>query len=198
MGSETHSFRINPAFQHSHKLTSWKIAQDKKMMKLGSLFFLLCFPLLNCNAFIGIQKQTRATLHLPKPHTTSFQRSTASLTLDRRTELAAFPYGESISALTKSLFSYNGNVPFLQAFGLNAFLFATLRSKLLKLLTPQGFVHSFALGTSLWTTLGWRGWTLCVAYLFLGSAVTKVRFAEKEKRGIAEGRGGRRGPENVW
>jgi uncharacterized protein (TIGR00297 family) len=35
-------------------------------------------------------------------------------------------------------------------------------------------------------------------YLFLGQAVTKVRFEEKEKRGIAEGRGGRRGPENVW
>jgi uncharacterized protein (TIGR00297 family) len=55
-----------------------------------------------------------------------------------------------------------------------------------------------ALGTGLWTTLGWRGWTLCVAYLVLGSAVTKVKFAEKEKAGIAEGRGGRRGPENVW
>ncbi|KAL3905814.1 MAG: hypothetical protein SGARI_004281, partial [Bacillariaceae sp.] len=50
----------------------------------------------------------------------------------------------------------------------------------------------------LWNSLGWRGWTLCVLYLFLGSAVTKVRFAEKEKLGIAEGRGGRRGPENVW
>jgi len=28
--------------------------------------------------------------------------------------------------------------------------------------------------------------------------VTKVKFQEKEKMGIAEGRGGRRGPENVW
>lgn len=35
-------------------------------------------------------------------------------------------------------------------------------------------------------------------YLFLGQAVTKVRFEDKEKRGIAEARGGRRGPENVW
>ena len=35
-------------------------------------------------------------------------------------------------------------------------------------------------------------------YLGLGSLVTKVKFAEKEKKGIAEGRGGRRGPENVW
>lgn len=28
--------------------------------------------------------------------------------------------------------------------------------------------------------------------------MTKVKFQEKEKMGIAEGRGGRRGPENVW
>lgn len=50
----------------------------------------------------------------------------------------------------------------------------------------------------LWTALGWREWTVCVVYLFLGQLVTKVGFAEKEALGIAEGRGGRRGPENVW
>ena len=66
------------------------------------------------------------------------------------------------------------------------------------MLTPEGYAHSLALGTMLWTTLGWRGWTVCVLYLFLGQAVTKVGFAEKTALGIAEGRGGRRGPENVW
>jgi len=105
---------------------------------------------------------------------------------------------EPIPALTKSLFSYAGRVPLLQSFGLNAFLFAVLRPKLLKLLTREGFVHALALGTGLWTTLGWRGWTTCVLYLFLGSAVTRVKFREKQARGIAEGRGGKRGPENVW
>lgn len=50
----------------------------------------------------------------------------------------------------------------------------------------------------LWTTLGYRGWSVCVLYLFLGQLVTKVGFDTKEKLGIAEGRGGRRGPENVW
>ena len=115
-----------------------------------------------------------------------------------KSELAMSPIMESVSSVAQSLFRYEGQIPITQAFGLNFFLFAVLRSKLLKLLTTQGFVHAFALGTGLWTTLGWRGWTLCVAYLFLGSAVTKVRFAEKEKRGIAESRGGRRGPENVW
>jgi hypothetical protein len=102
------------------------------------------------------------------------------------------------SNLAQSLLRNHGRVPLLQAFGLNAFLFGILRTKLLKVLTPQGFAHALALGSLTWTTLGWKGWTVCVLYLVLGSTVTKVKFAEKEKRGIAEGRGGRRGPENVW
>jgi uncharacterized membrane protein len=86
----------------------------------------------------------------------------------------------------------------LYALGINAALFALLRDKLLTMLTPLGFAHSLALGTGLWATLGWRGWSTCVLYLFLGQAVTKVRFQDKESRGLAEKRGGRRGPENVW
>lgn len=100
--------------------------------------------------------------------------------------------------VANSLFSSSGNVPFLQAFGLNALLFGALSSKLKTMLTPAGFAHALALGTLLWTTLGWKGWSLCVLYLFLGQLVTKVKFADKEKRGLAEKRGGRRGPENVW
>jgi hypothetical protein len=171
------------------------------MMKLESLFLLFCFALLKCQGFVNIQKHT-STLNVQKPHTVSFNRLPGSfLRTDAfapRTKLDAFPDRGSISTLTKSLFKYSGNVPLWQAFGLNAFLFTLLRSKLLKMLTPEGFFHAFALGTALWTTLGWRGWSICVAYLFLGSAVTKVRFEEKEKRGIAESRGGRRGPENIW
>eukprot|EP00546_Thalassionema_frauenfeldii_P008242 CAMPEP_0178915006 /NCGR_PEP_ID=MMETSP0786-20121207/11766_1 /TAXON_ID=186022 /ORGANISM="Thalassionema frauenfeldii, Strain CCMP 1798" /LENGTH=222 /DNA_ID=CAMNT_0020588027 /DNA_START=328 /DNA_END=996 /DNA_ORIENTATION=+ len=66
------------------------------------------------------------------------------------------------------------------------------------MLTPTGFVHSCALGTFLWNALGYKGWSLCVLYLFLGQLVTKIRFTEKEEAGISEKRGGRRGPENVW
>jgi uncharacterized protein (TIGR00297 family) len=100
------------------------------------------------------------------------------------------------SQLASSIFQFHGKVPL--AFGVNLFSFLSLRRKLLKSLTPQGYLHAMALGTGLWATLGWRGWTFCVLYLILGAMVTKVRFAEKEKLGIAEGRGGRRGPENVW
>lgn len=105
---------------------------------------------------------------------------------------------DSLTDLATSLFRYQGPIPLVQAFGINAVLFALLQGKLNTMLTPSGFTSSLILGTGLWATLGWRGWTLCVLYLFLGQAVTKVRFEEKEKRGIAEGRGGRRGPENVW
>jgi len=104
----------------------------------------------------------------------------------------------AVGDLIQSLFQYNGNVPFVQALGINAVLFAALSGKLLTALTPEGFAHSLALGTMLWTTLGWRGWSYCVLYLILGQLVTKVKFAEKQDRGLAEGREGRRGPENVW
>lgn len=66
------------------------------------------------------------------------------------------------------------------------------------LLTKKGWLHAGALGTILWGTLGWQGWLAVVIYLLLGTCVTKLGFAEKQLRGIAEGRGGMRGPENIW
>ena len=67
-----------------------------------------------------------------------------------------------------------------------------------KSLTTQGLLHAGLLGVGLWTFLGAAGWSVCVTYLVLGSLVTKVRMKEKERLGIAEKRGGARGPENVW
>jgi len=126
---------------------------------------------------------------------------TSARTRPSLVELAAFDaanIAETTSMITKSLLAYNGNVPLQQAFALNAFLFTLLNKKLFTVLTPSGFAHALFLGTMLWTTLGWRGWTTVVVYFFLGVAVTKVKFQEKLQRGIAEKRGGRRGPENVW
>ena len=135
---------------------------------------------------------------LPKALTVEYRsrRSTALRASAVSTALASLS-GKAAPALA-SLFAYGGRVPVWQSGVFNAVLFGSLRGKLGKMLTKKGLFHAFALGTGLWSTLGWRGWTLCVSYLFLGQAVTKVKFAEKEKRGIAEGRGGRRGPENVW
>jgi len=111
---------------------------------------------------------------------------------------AAAPTTAILRDAVQSLFQYSGPIPFAPALGINVVLFTALRGKLLSALTPAGFLHSLALGTALWTTLGWRGWTYCVLYLVLGQLVTKVKFQEKQDRGLAEGRGGRRGPENVW
>ena len=66
------------------------------------------------------------------------------------------------------------------------------------LLTARGWIHAAALGTMLWGSLGWRGWLAVVVYLVLGSLVTRIGFSNKQRRGLAEAREGRRGPENVW
>jgi len=82
------------------------------------------------------------------------------------------------------------------ALGINAVLIALAQRA--PLLTPAGWVHAGILGTVLWGSLGWRGWLAVVAYLALGSLVTRLGFRRKQAAGLAEARGGRRGPENVW
>ena len=84
----------------------------------------------------------------------------------------------------------------LQAILINTALIAGAQR--LPLLTPSGWVHAGALGTILWGCLGWRGWLAVVIYLAAGSLVTKIGWRDKQKRGLAEARGGRRGPANVW
>ena len=65
-------------------------------------------------------------------------------------------------------------------------------------MTKSGWISAGILGTLLWGSLGWTGWISVVLYLILGSLVTKIGFKYKNKLGIAEKRGGSRGPENVW
>lgn len=84
----------------------------------------------------------------------------------------------------------------LQALLINTVLIALAQR--LPLLTRAGWVHAGMLGTVLWGCLGWTGWVAVVAYLALGSAVTKLGFKLKQERGLAEARGGQRSPANVW
>ena len=65
------------------------------------------------------------------------------------------------------------------------------------LMTKRGWISAGALGTVLWGCLSWQGWASVVIYLFLGSIVTKIGYKFKNQNGIAEKRGGRRGPVNV-
>ena len=66
------------------------------------------------------------------------------------------------------------------------------------LMTKSGWVSAGILGTILWGCLSWQGWMSVVIYLLFGSLVTQIGFKFKKAQGIAEKRGGRRGPENVW
>ena len=84
----------------------------------------------------------------------------------------------------------------LVALALNALLIGLAQR--LPLLTRAGWVHAGILGSLLWGCLGLRGWLAVVLYLALGSLVTRLGFRTKQARGLAEGRGGARGPENVW
>lgn len=67
-----------------------------------------------------------------------------------------------------------------------------------KLLTPAGYLHAWGLGVLVWGALGWRGYTVVMVYFLVGSAVTRIGMDRKLAAGIAEGRSGVRGPENVW
>jgi uncharacterized protein (TIGR00297 family) len=67
-----------------------------------------------------------------------------------------------------------------------------------KLLTNWGLLNAWVLGVLVWGALGWRGYLIMLVYFALGTLVTRIGFARKAAKGIAEGRGGRRGPENVW
>ncbi|NJO42519.1 MAG: TIGR00297 family protein [Cyanobacteria bacterium CRU_2_1] len=89
-------------------------------------------------------------------------------------------------------------MPWAIAIGLNSVLLTIAWFAPKKLLTPAGLVHAWILGTILWGTLGWRGYTVMMFYFLVGSAITRVGMAEKEAAGIAEKRSGARGPENVW
>ncbi|WP_032526225.1 TIGR00297 family protein [Prochlorococcus marinus] len=66
------------------------------------------------------------------------------------------------------------------------------------LMTKEGWISAGILGTILWGCFSWQGWMSVVIYLLFGSLVTKIGYKFKKEQGIAEKRGGRRGPENVW
>ena len=84
----------------------------------------------------------------------------------------------------------------LLALLLNGVLIAAAQR--LPLLTRAGWVHAGILGTLLLGSLDWPGWWAVVLYLALGSLVTRLGYRRKQEQGLAEARGGRRGPENVW
>ncbi|MGD2184219.1 TIGR00297 family protein [Lusitaniella coriacea] len=88
--------------------------------------------------------------------------------------------------------------PWLFGMGFVALLLSLVWFSPKKLLTPAGIFHAWLLGTIVWGTLGWQGFVVVVFYFIVGSALTRVKMAQKEALGIAEERSGARGPGNVW
>ncbi|MEM9907363.1 MAG: TIGR00297 family protein [Cyanobacteria bacterium P01_D01_bin.44] len=88
--------------------------------------------------------------------------------------------------------------PWVFAVGINTGLLAIAFLLPKKLLTPLGYLNAWVLGVLLWGAVGWQAFAVTMAYFAVGTAVTKVGFAQKEAAGIAEARGGVRGPGNVW
>jgi uncharacterized protein (TIGR00297 family) len=88
--------------------------------------------------------------------------------------------------------------PWLVAIALNSALVTLAFLLPKKLLTPVGYLHALVLGILVWGCLGWRGYAIVMVYFLVGSGVTKIGKQQKEAEGIAEKRGGMRGPENVW
>ncbi|GJX09832.1 VTE6, chloroplastic-like protein [Tanacetum coccineum] len=64
-------------------------------------------------------------------------------------------------------------------------------------LSGSGIVAAFLLGSLTWRGFGPSGFLLVAVYFCIGTAVTKVKMAQKEAQGVAEKRKGRRGPGSV-
>ncbi|KAK3020112.1 hypothetical protein RJ639_005250 [Escallonia herrerae] len=64
-------------------------------------------------------------------------------------------------------------------------------------LSLSGIGAAFLLGALTWRAFGPSGFLLVATYFVVGTAVTKVKMAQKEAQGVAEKRKGRRGPGSV-
>lgn len=98
----------------------------------------------------------------------------------------------------ESSFSYSGHVPMWQAAAMNALLFLILRKRIAKMFTGAGVPHAFALGSLLWSTVGWRWWSVCSCCLFVEHYATMVNFKQKEEAGLIDELVGRKSPERIW
>ncbi|KAL5732288.1 Protein vte6 [Ranunculus cassubicifolius] len=88
--------------------------------------------------------------------------------------------------------------PTWQSSILNNFLIFSIGSPILVTgLSVSGIVSAFLLGTLTWRAFGGCGFLLVAIYFIIGTAVTKVKMAQKEAMGVAEKRKGRRGPGSV-
>uniref|UniRef100_A0A0D9V588 TIGR00297 family protein n=1 Tax=Leersia perrieri TaxID=77586 RepID=A0A0D9V588_9ORYZ len=79
----------------------------------------------------------------------------------------------------------------------NLAVFVAASPLLLSGLSASGFAAAYLLGTLTWRAFGHKGLILVAAYFVAGTAATKLKIKQKEALGVAEKRGGRRGPGSV-
>ncbi|MGE0639592.1 MAG: DUF92 domain-containing protein [Thermoanaerobaculia bacterium] len=60
-----------------------------------------------------------------------------------------------------------------------------------------GAIVGVLLGSTIWAFAGWQGFLLLFVFFVLGTAATKLGYAAKAAAGIAQEKGGRRGPGNA-
>lgn len=63
--------------------------------------------------------------------------------------------------------------------------------------TPGGAAAGWLIGVTIFACTGWQGWLVLLVSFAAAAAMTRVGFARKLRAGIAEERGGRRGPGNA-
>jgi uncharacterized protein (TIGR00297 family) len=89
----------------------------------------------------------------------------------------------------------DSNLPYLGrrvilALGVNLLL--ALLARALKVVTRSGAACGFLLGVAVYMGFGYRSFMLMLAFFALGSVATRVGYATKAARGVAERRGGAR------
>jgi uncharacterized protein (TIGR00297 family) len=67
----------------------------------------------------------------------------------------------------------------------------------LGMVSRSGAIGGFALGAVTYTCLGPQGFAVLAFFVVGGSALTRIGYRSKERRGIAQTRGGRRGARNA-
>lgn len=107
----------------------------------------------------------------------------------RRPILQALPASEQM-LLHNALSAHPGAAT---GFALATIVFLAGMPVLLSGLTPRGVAASWVLGGTIYAAFGAGGFLLVCLYFIFGSAVTKFKLREKEEKGIAEKRSGRRG-----
>jgi uncharacterized protein (TIGR00297 family) len=91
--------------------------------------------------------------------------------------------------------AFDSNLPYLGrriilAVGIN--LAFALVARGLKLISQSGALVGFFLGVAVYLGYGWRSFLLLLAFFVVGSIATRLGYAKKAARGIAERRGGAR------